>query len=97
MLDTILNLLGTGGLLTVIAFILNTVDKKLTNQGLFADLGEMADKMGSGFGKAVSGFIPGSKVEPEINDFIEKFQEIGNKFVDGFQSDLTDEDEDNQK
>lgn len=89
-MEFFLNLLGTGGIITVIAFLFNTVDKKLTDQGLFADIGDMADKMGSGFGKAVSGFIPGSKVEPEINDFIEKFQDIGNKFVDGFQDDLID-------
>ena len=93
MLDTFLHLLGTSGLVMVIAFLLNTVDKKLTDQGLFADLGDMAEKLGSGLGKAVSGFIPGSKVEPEIDNFVEKFQEVSNQFVDGFQDDLVDEDD----
>ena len=96
MLDTFLSLLGTGGLVMVIAFLLNTVDKKLTSQGLFADLGDMAEKLGSGLGKAVSGFIPGSKVEPELDDFVEKFQKLGNQFVDGFQSDLTNENDNSE-
>ncbi len=90
-MEIFLDLIGQGGVIAVIAFLLNTVDKRLSDQGLFADLGDMMEKAGSGAGKFVSGFIPGSKVEPHLDDFVEKFQKIGNTFVDSFQDDLTDE------
>lgn len=95
--DLILQFLGKGGIITIAAFLINTIDKRFTKTGLFEDLGNMAKKVGAGAGKAVSGFIPFSKVEPELEEVVEKFQGVFNVLVDSFQRNLEGGDDSDKK
>jgi len=97
MVDIILGVLGTGGVIVVIAFFVDALEKALGKTGLFKDIGNMMKDAGVGAGKLISGFIPGSKVEPEVAEWLEHLAGWENRFTDALIEQLKAEDEKEDK
>jgi len=94
-MDFFLNLLGAGGTIALIAFLLDAILRLFNKRGIFEDLGKMAKDTGTGLGKMLAGVIPGKKIEPSIDELLEHLQATGNLFIDMFQESLTEEPQNN--
>jgi len=81
-MDIVMQLLGTGGIVTIVAFLIDALEKALGKNGLFKDVGKMMKEAGTGAGKLISGFIPGSKVESESAELLEHVAKWEDKFTD---------------
>jgi len=91
-MDLLFNVLGAGGTVAVIAFFIDLLEKSLGKQGLFKDIGSMAKDAGTGLGKFISGAIPGSKVEPELEEIFRHVEGWEDKFMENFLDSLNPKD-----
>jgi len=80
--------IGQAGLVFIVAELFDIVLKRMGKQGVWEDLGNLLAKAGEGLGKAISGFIPGSQVEPVLGTFLKQLGNMSDEFIDALIKEL---------